>query len=147
MAYAPNKLETAEWMSKMTGNTTVVKEQVTTSGKRFGAVLDNVSRSYQEVKRPLMEPDEIMRLPGPKKEVVGDQEKIVEAGEMLVFVAGHSVIRGRQILYFADPVFSKRSKIKPVPSDVVRKAPGQPAAIALAPEDEAINQRGGFVVS
>lgn len=145
VAYAPNKLETAEWMSKMTGNTTVVKEQVTTSGKRFGAVLDNVSRSYQEVKRPLMEPDEIMRLPGPVKDASG--EKIVEAGEMLVFVAGHSVIRGRQILYFADPVFSKRSKLKPVPTDVVRKAPGQPAAIAPAPEDEAINQRGGFVVS
>lgn len=145
VAYAPNKLETAEWMSKMTGNTTVVKEQVTTSGKRFGAVLDNVSRSYQEVKRPLMEPDEIMRLPGPVKDATG--EKIVEAGEMLVFVAGHSVIRGRQILYFSDPVFSKRSKLKPVPTDVVRKAPGQPLAIAAAPEDAAINSNGGFVVS
>ncbi|MEN5458821.1 type IV secretory system conjugative DNA transfer family protein, partial [Klebsiella pneumoniae] len=120
IAYAPNKVETAEWMSKMTGTTTVVKEQVTTSGKRFGAVLDNVSRSYQEVQRPLMTPVQNMRLPGPTKDATG--EKITAPGEMLVFVAGQPVIRGRQILYFFDPVFSKRSKLKPVPTDVVRVA-------------------------
>lgn len=118
IAYAPNKVETAEWMSKMTGQTTVVKENVSTSGKRFGMVLDNVSTSWQEVQRPLMTPDEIMRLPGPKKAPNGD---ILTAGEMLVFVAGQSVIRGRQILYFLDPTFSKRSKVKPpVKTDVVR---------------------------
>src|SRR5687768_12369549 len=109
VAYAPNKLETAEWLSKMTGQTTVIKEQVSTSGNRFGMVLEKVSRSYQEVQRPLMTADEVMRLPGPKK-VNGD---IVEPGEMLVFVAGQSVIRGRQILYFLDPVFARRSQIPP----------------------------------
>ncbi len=110
VAYAPNKVETAEWMSKMTGQMTVVKEQISTSGKRFGMVLDQVSRSYQEHQRPLMTPDEIMRLPGPKKDSKGD---ILEAGEMLVFVAGQPPIRGRQILYFMDPTFSTRSKIAP----------------------------------
>lgn len=117
IAYAPNKVETAEWMSKMTGITTVVKEQVATSGKRFGAILDNVSRSYQEVQRPLMTPDEIMRLPGPTKDSAGD--KILTPGEMLIFVAGQPVIRGCQILYFSDPIFSKRSKLQPVPTDVI----------------------------
>lgn len=110
VAYAPNKVETAEWMSKMTGQTTVIKEQLTTSGKRFGAVLDQVSRSYQEVSRPLMTTDEIQQLPGPVKDGNGD---IVEAGEMLVFVAGHPAIRGRQLLYFQDPIFSERSLIPP----------------------------------
>ncbi|WP_334621866.1 type IV secretory system conjugative DNA transfer family protein, partial [Escherichia coli] len=142
IAYAPNKVETAEWMSKMTGTTTVVKEQVTTSGKRFGAVLDNVSRSYQEVQRPLMTPDEIMRLPGPTKDASG--EKITAPGEMLVFVAGQPVIRGRQILYFFDPVFSKRSKLKPVPTDVVRVAQqSKPTPAAAGPSN---NSNGGFVV-
>ncbi|MHB1222099.1 MAG: type IV secretory system conjugative DNA transfer family protein [Gammaproteobacteria bacterium] len=120
IAYAPNKVETAEWMSKMTGITTVVKDQVTTSGKRFGAILDNVSRSYQEVQRPLMTTDEIMRLPGPIKDSSG--EKIITPGDMLIFVAGQPVIRGRQILYFSDPVFSKRSKIQPVPTEMIHVA-------------------------
>ncbi len=128
VAYAPNKVETAEWMSKMTGIATVVKEQVSTSGKRFGMVLEQVSRSYQEVQRPLMTADEIMRLPGPKKDAKGD---ILEPGEMLVFVAGQPVIRGRQILYFLDPTFSERSKIPPPANrqgaPTARGAPGTAA--------------------
>jgi type IV secretion system protein VirD4 len=32
-AFAPNRIETAEHLSKLTGQTTVVKEQVTTSGR------------------------------------------------------------------------------------------------------------------
>ncbi len=110
IAYAPNKLETAEWLSKMTGETTVIKEQISTSGKRFGVVLESVSRSYQESRRPLMTADEIQRLPAPVKD---EQGNILEPGEMLVFVAGQPVIRGRQILYFLDPTFSARSKIPP----------------------------------
>ena len=130
IAYAPNKVETAEWMSKMTGQTTVIKEQITTSGKRFGAVLEQVSRNYQEIQRPLMTADEVQRLPGPVKNASGD---ILEAGEMLVFVAGQSPIRGRQILYFMDPTFSQRSKMAPPEkSDVVRATektrPGKVAA-------------------
>lgn len=119
IAYAPNKLETAEWLSKMAGQTTVIKEQISTSGKRFGMVLGQVSRSYQESQRPLMTSDEIMRLPGAVKDKEGN---ILTPGEMLIFVAGQPVIRGRQILYFLDPTFSKRSKIEPPKaSDVVRK--------------------------
>ncbi|MGN1291040.1 MAG: type IV secretory system conjugative DNA transfer family protein [Bradyrhizobium sp.] len=125
IAFAPNKVDTAEWMSKMTGVTTVVKEQVSTSGRRFGLVLDQVSRSYQEVQRPLLTADEIMQLPGPRKDAAGN---ILEAGEMLVFVAGHPVIRGRQILYFLDPVFAARSRIPPPKtSDRVRGTPAMQA--------------------
>ena len=45
IAYAPNRVETAEWLSRMVGTSTVVKEDVTTSGKRFGAVLTQVSQN------------------------------------------------------------------------------------------------------
>jgi type IV secretion system protein VirD4 len=141
VAYAPNKVETAEWMSKMTGQTTIIKEQITTSGKRFGAVLEQVSRSYQEVQRPLMTADEIMRLPGPKKDAKGD---IIDAGEMLVFVAGQPVIRGRQILYFQDPTFAARSKMPPPKkSDRVRVQPEPPKA---ATSTSGGNEKGGFVI-
>lgn len=146
IAYAPNKVETAEWMSKMTGQTTVVKEQISTSGKRFGVVLEQVSRSYQEVQRPLMTTDEIMRLPGPKKDATG--EKIIEAGEMLVFVAGQAVIRGTQILYFLDPAFAERSKIPPPDkSDIVREREGpSPSASPTVPPTAGTSGQG-FVVS
>lgn len=145
IAYAPNKVETAEWMSKMTGTTTIVKEDITESGKRFGAVLDNVSRTYRETQRPLMTPDEIMRLPGPTKDATG--EKITAAGEMLVFVAGESVIRGRQILYFFDPVFSERSKIPPVPTDIIRGTGAPKGEADAVPEQEETEETRGFVVS
>ncbi len=132
IAYAPNKVETAEWMSKMAGETTVVREKISTSGKRFGMALEQVSTSYEETRRPLMTPDEIMRLPGAKKDNSGN---IVEPGEMLIFVAGNSVIRGTQILYFLDPVFSERSKISP------------PATDRLHQRNESKEDKKGFVLS
>lgn len=120
IAYAPNNIETAEWLSKMAGTTTVIKEQITTSGKRFGGTPSQFSRSYQEVSRPLLTPQEVRNLPKAKTDGNGN---ILEAGEMLIFVAGMQVIRGRQILYFLDPTFSKRSRIEPPKvSDVVRKS-------------------------
>ena len=115
LAYAPNKQETADWLSKMAGQTTVIKEHISTSGKRFGGVLQNVSVGYQETQRPLMTPDEIKRLP--MMHTTADAEV---PGEMLVFMAGQPVIKGRQTPYFLDSTFSKRSKIPPPKgSDVI----------------------------
>lgn len=117
-AYPPNRQETAEALSKSTGQTTKIKEQVTTSGKRAGLFQGSVSRTTQEVARPLLTPDECLRLPPPVK-VNG---KIVEAGSMLVFSAGQPAIFGRQLLFFKDPIFMARSKLPPpVESDKTRK--------------------------
>ena len=110
VAYAPNKVETAEWLARMAGTSTVVKEDITTSGGRFAMVLQNVSKTYHEVSRPLATADEIMRLKSPVKDA-GDI--IVEPGDMLVFVAGHAPIYGTQSLYFRDPVFLERVKLDP----------------------------------
>jgi type IV secretion system protein VirD4 len=57
-----------------------------------------------------MTPDEIMAL---KKPVKDEDGKIIEGGEMAVFLAGERPIKGTQILYFMDPVFSERSRIPP----------------------------------
>jgi type IV secretion system protein VirD4 len=125
-AFAPNNLETAEWLSKMTGTTTLVKEHISTSGRRFGAVLQNVSRDFQEQSRPLMTPDEIMRLKAPLK---GTDGQILEPGEMLVFATGFGPIRGTQSLYFLDRVFLERSKLPPPgPRESDGAAAGAPPA-------------------
>ncbi|MCH8726003.1 type IV secretory system conjugative DNA transfer family protein [Neisseria gonorrhoeae] len=109
-AYPPNRIETAEHLSKPTGITTVVKEQITTSGKRVSAMLGQVSRTTQEVQRPLLTADECMRMPGPVKDASG---LITQAGDMVIYVAGYPAIYGRQTLYFKDPVFEARSKVPP----------------------------------
>jgi type IV secretion system protein VirD4 len=112
VAYAPNKIETAEWLSRMAGTMTVVKEDITTTGNRFSAVLQNVSRTFHEVSRPLATADEIMRLKSPVKD---GKDMIAEPGSMLIFAAGHAPIYGTQSLYFRDPVFSERVKL-PAPA-------------------------------
>lgn len=110
IAYAPNTIETAELLSRMTGKATIIKRQVSTSGERAAAMLGHVSESMQEYERALLTPDECMRLPGPRKDTDG---MVTEAGDMLVFVAGQNAIYGRQILYFRDPTFAARAKIAP----------------------------------
>lgn len=109
-AFPPNRLETAEHLSRLTGQTTVVKEQITTSGKRFAALFSQASRTIQEVQRPLLTPDECLRMPGAKKDGDG---KIVEAGDMVIYVAGYPAIYGKQPLYFKDKIFSARAAVEP----------------------------------
>lgn len=110
VAYAPNNVLTAEWLSKLLGQATVVKEDYTSSGKRSGGMLGQVSRSFHSLGRPLMTPDEVMRLKAPRKDRVGN---IQNPGEMLIFAAGHAPIKGTQILYFRDPWFKDAAKIAP----------------------------------
>lgn len=111
-AYPPNRLETAEHLSRLTGQTTVVKAQVTTSGRRTAAMLGQVSRTFQEVQRPLLTPDECLRMPGPRK---GADGHIEAPGDMVVYVAGFPAIYGKQPLYFKDPVFRARAAV-PAPA-------------------------------
>ncbi|OCG28965.1 conjugal transfer protein TraG [Gilliamella sp. HK2] len=118
-AFPPNRIETAEHLSKTTGITTVVKEDITTSGKRVGIFHSNVSRHIQEVQRPLLTADECMRMQGPIKNSAGD---IIEPGDMIIYVAGYPAIYGVQPLFFKDPVFLARSQVgAPAESDILRK--------------------------
>ena len=119
-AYPPNRLETAEHLSKLTGQTTVAKEQITTSGRRTSALLGQVSRTIQEVQRPLLTPDECLRMPGPVKTDSGD---IAQPGDMVVYVTGYPAIYGKQALYFKDPIFQARAAIAaPARSDTLRQS-------------------------
>jgi type IV secretion system protein VirD4 len=104
-AFPPNRLDTAEHLSKLTGQTTIIKEQLTRS-RRGG----QVSTTMQEVQRPLLTPDECLRMPGPQK---NDRDLITVAGDLVVYCAGFPAIYGRQPLYFEDETFSARSKVPP----------------------------------
>ncbi len=96
VAYAPNKTDTAELLSKMTGLATVVAQQTSYSGNRLATMMHQVSTSDQIVQRPLLTPDECMRLP---------------ATDELVFVAGHAPIYCQKIVYYQDEQLLARMKL------------------------------------
>jgi type IV secretion system protein VirD4 len=111
VAFAPNDMETCEYLSKSTGQMTILKENFSESfqeGKLFGG--KSRQTSLQEVQRPLMTPDECRRLPGLLKNSSGD---VIDAGNMLIFPAGFPAIYGTQLLYFQDHEMDRRSKIPP----------------------------------
>ena len=125
-AYPPNRLDTAEHLSRLTGQTTIVNEHITTSGKRTAAMLGQVSRTFQEVQRPLLTPDECLRMTGPEK----NGELIKKAGDMVVYIAGYPAIYGKQILYFQDPIFQARAAISaPKVSDKLYQFPDKKISI------------------
>ena len=73
-AYAPNQYDTAELLSKMTGTRTLQKASFNFSGSRLSPILDHMNASLEQVERPLMTPDEVMRLRPPLKSGDGAAE-------------------------------------------------------------------------
>lgn len=115
VAFPPNpkRLKTAEELSRMTGGTTHEIVQRSISG---GIGFGRVSQSWQKVARPLLTPDEVMRMPGPEKS--GD--RIRKPGKLLIFTKSTPAIYGEQPLFFLDSVFLARSKVPaPATSDKV----------------------------
>ncbi|MBA3915823.1 MAG: type IV secretory system conjugative DNA transfer family protein [Acidobacteriales bacterium] len=111
IAFAPNQYDTAELLSKMAGTRTIRKASFNFSGSRMSPALNQMSKHMDEIERPLMTPDEIMRLRPPKKKGEGDHEIIIAPGDMLIFVSGHYPIYGKQMLYFFDPILRSRVEI------------------------------------
>ena len=113
VAFAPNQFETAELLSKMTGTATVEKASYNFSGSRFSPVMGHVNASVDHIERPLMTPDEVLRLKPPQKAGSGSDERITAPGQSLIFVSGNYPILGTQMLYFLDPDLATRAKLKP----------------------------------
>lgn len=101
VAYAPNKIETARLLSDMAGTMTVHKETRTYTGNRLNPVLMHVMASEQESQRPLLTPDEAMRLP---------------EDASLIFSAGSQPILGTKFRYFRDPTLAPRARV-PAPQE------------------------------
>jgi len=91
VAYAPNKIETARLISEMAGTATVRHQHRSYSDSR-------TTVSEPSIQRPLITPDETMRLPE-------------EAA--LIFAPGSSPIYGAKIRYYLDREFSARAKLAP----------------------------------
>lgn len=109
-APAPSDVETAKTLSAMVGTTTVIRR---TPADHAGG---RAARVEQEISRPLMTPDEVLRMPKAKRVVDRDgATRVVEAGQMLVFASGCPAIRARQMLYFQDPLLLQRSQMPPPP--------------------------------
>lgn len=107
IAYAPNTLETAKHLSEALGSTTIRQTHTNYSGKRFEWLLNHVSVSEHDVKRPLLTPDELMQLP---QDVV------------LIFKNGIAPIYGKKIYYYQDPTFKERANVSvPEKSDKLAK--------------------------
>lgn len=90
MAFGTNDFDTAKILSDMMGTTTVRVEGEGKSkekGQWFGG---NVSSNISETSRPLMTPDEVMRMPNDSQ---------------VIFVQGCRPILAEKIRYFADPEF------------------------------------------
>jgi len=108
VAYAPNQVETAKWISDMLGTRTVTLENDSQSFD--GSILaqqKGYSTSVQYQSRPLLTADEVMTLRGPTKE----GSAIKAPGDMLVFSAGFPPIYGQQLLYFQNPEWVSRAAI------------------------------------
>lgn len=132
IAYAPNKFETAELLSKYTGQSTVTNSTRSYSGNRLNPLLMHVMAAENLQARALLTPDECLRLPAAVKSP--DGKNILAPGDMLILPAGANPIYGKQILYFKDPIFDGRSKIRaPHDSDRIRQCAQKAAPIPCPP--------------
>jgi type IV secretion system protein VirD4 len=107
VAFAPNKIETAQALSKLGGETTVRHAHRTVSS-------GGTSVSEPEVGRPLITPDEVRRL---------------DANEVLIITRGHPAIRARRLQYHQQKFFQRRAALAvPKSSDRITTAPPADAA-------------------
>ena len=95
MTYTALDDRTAKRISDLIGTATHLKTQRSFSGAKF---FRTVSESEQEHGRPLLTPDEILRLP---------------YEDALLLVGGVSPYRARKLMYYLDPRFRERTKLPP----------------------------------
>ena len=129
VAYAPNQTQTGEWISDMLGTTTIIKTAITESGPRHGS-LNQVSRTLDEVRRPLLTADEIMHMKAPKKELASGL--ITHPGDMLIFAAGQLRDLRHTDSVFHGPNFCRSSEDDARDHDEDR-AGHDPQGLRLAP--------------
>jgi type IV secretion system protein VirD4 len=107
VAFAPNKIETAQALSRLAGEATVRHLQRTVSD-------GGTSVSEPEIRRPLITPDEVRRL---------------SANEVLIFTRGQPAIRTERLQYHTQDLFKRRAALEaPKTSDRIVTALGAKAA-------------------
>lgn len=108
VVYAPNKIETAEKLARMSGKTTITEENVSSSREVLGIKAGSVSVSTSKTGRDLITADEFMSL--------HDQD-------MVVFIKGQPPVYGRKAFYYENPVLLARAAIPPPEKSIVLRIP------------------------
>jgi len=96
VAFTPNRIETARLLSDMAGTMTVHRSRRMYSGHRLSPWLSHVMASEEESQRPLLTPDEALRLP---------------EDAALVFRSGHRPIYAEKLRYYEDRRLLERARI------------------------------------
>ncbi|HYQ91335.1 MAG TPA: type IV secretory system conjugative DNA transfer family protein, partial [Candidatus Competibacteraceae bacterium] len=140
IAAAPNRLETAELLSNLAGRMTVRHTTRTYTGGRLEPALMHLMAAEQDTERPLLTPDEALRLP---------------ADDLLIFMAGHAPIYGKKIKYYNDQEFTRRARFpapptanrRPITPETTaaaetRTPPGKDGATGLPPPVPPVEEPG-----
>ena len=139
VVYAPNRLETAEWLSKILGKKTLVTENTTFSyNGQFMPYQTGMSGGLQYAGRELLTTEEVMSLRGPTKDARGN---ITLPGAMITLIAGKAPVYGTQMLYFQDPTFLARAKLPAPDSAGLVEQGDSAAAVVTAAAVEALGDR------
>ena len=99
VTYAASDPETAERISKYLGETVILRQGVSMSGKRFGSMLNQTSYSTNEQERTLMTPGQLQQLPF-------EQE--------IIILTGFPPVKAEKIFYYKEPFFKGKFGL-PVP--------------------------------
>ncbi|HEX3552316.1 MAG TPA: type IV secretory system conjugative DNA transfer family protein [Thermoanaerobaculia bacterium] len=93
----PTGLKTAEYISQLCGTMTVHHQHLS---RRVGGLFGSQpsTEAPNEIRRPLLTPDEVLRLP---------------ADQALIFQHGGRPIRATRIKYYEDPEFARRASLPP----------------------------------
>jgi type IV secretion system protein VirD4 len=101
LIYSANEENTAERISKWTGQATKTTENVSMSGSVFGPK-NQASHSKQETQRSLLTPGEVMTLPDT---------------DALLFVQGMQPYRAKKVRFYCDPRFKARTAMPSLKGD------------------------------
>jgi type IV secretion system protein VirD4 len=105
IAFTPNNLDTANYLSESLGNKTVYKNHTSSSGKAGASINDSYSSHVDEVQRPLMTAEEIKSMQTIRFD---KNKKLIDTGNMLIFVNGIKPIMGKQAPYFVNSTMMSR---------------------------------------
>ena len=97
ITYAANDPGTAEKISKLLGETVILRSSTSLSGNRMSAIMSNNSFSANEQERSLLTPGQILQLPHKQS---------------IVVLAEHPPILSEKIFYYKDKLFKDKIKWK-----------------------------------
>lgn len=128
IVYAPNKIETAEKLARMTGKTTITEEKESLSYDKLGIKAGSVSLSTEKIARDLFTAEEFNTL---------------SYQDMVIFIAGQAPIYGRKAFFYDNPEMRQRVRIAPPKqSDILRPSEQKKVEtqqVAPDPIAEAVN--------